>query len=316
VGLDIAGIDLVVKDIARPLAEQGGAIVEVNAGPSLLMHIKPAVGTPRPVGVAIVDHLFPNQDDGRIPVVGITGSSGKTAVAHLVTQLLGLSGKHTGLACSDGFYLDCKQIYQGDHANWKAANHILINRSIEAAVCENGGDSILKEGLAYDWCQVGVVTNVEPRRHYGRYDVSTPEQVFNIFRTQVDVVLSTGAAVLNASEPMLVEMAALCNGEVIYFSMDPDLMVINSHRSQGTRGIGSVQGKRAVLIRDQVILLVTGFDEVVLVRLDEVARADGRGMLAEVENVLAAVAASWALGIAPDVIRKGLIGSLPLLEVE
>jgi cyanophycin synthetase len=316
VGLDIAGIDLVVKDISQPLAEQGGAIVEVNAGPSLLMHIKPAVGTPRPVGAAIVDHLFPDQDDGRIPVIGITGSSGKTAVAHLVTQLLGLSGKHTGLACSDGFYLDYKQICKGDHANWKSANHILINRSIEAAVCENGGDSILEEGLAYDWCQVGVVTNVEPPRHYGRYDICTQEQVFNIFRTQVDVVLPTGAAVLNAREPMLVEMAALCNGEVIYFSTDPDLMVIDTHRSQGTRGIGSVQGRRAVLIRDQVILLATGFDEVMLVRLDEVVRSDGRGMLTEVENVLAAVAASWALGIAPDIIRRGLIESLPLLEVE
>jgi cyanophycin synthetase len=315
VGLDIAGIDLVVKDISRPLAEQGGAIVEVNAGPGLLMHIKPAVGTPRPVGAAIVDHLFPNQDDGRIPIVGVTGSFGKTTVAHLVTQMLGLSGKHTGLACSDGFYLDRKQVYKGDHANWKAANHILINRSIDAAVFENSGDSILEEGLAYDWCQVGVVTNVEPCRHYGRCDIQTPEQVFNIFRTQVDVVLATGAAVLNAREPMLVEMAALCNGEIIYFSTDPDLIVIERHRSQGTRGIGTVQGKRAVLVRDGAILLATGFDEVGLVTLDEVAWIDGRGTIGEIENVLAAVAACWALGIVPAVIRKGIIESLPLLKV-
>jgi cyanophycin synthetase len=261
-----------------------------------------------------VDHLFPNRDDSRIPVVGITGSSGKTAVAHLVTRLLDLAGKHTGLACSDGFYLDRKQIYKGDHANWKAANHILINRSIEAAVCENGGDSILKEGLAYDWCQVGVVTNVEPHRHYGRDDIRTPEQVFTIFRTQVDVVLPTGAAVLNAREPLLVEMAALCNGEIIYFSTDPDIDVIKTHRSQGTRGIGSVQGKRAVLIRDRAILLVTGFDEMALAKLDEIGWIDGRGRAMEVENILAAVAASWALGLAPAMIREGI--SLPLLEVE
>ena len=315
IGLDIAGIDLVVKDISRPLTEQGGAIVEVNAGPGLLMHIKPAVGTPRPVGAAIVDHLFPNQEDGRIPVVGISGSFGKTAVAHLVAQLLDMSGKHTGLACSDGFYLDSKRIYKGDHANWKAANHILINRSIEAAIFENGGDSILREGLAYDWCQVGVITNVEPSRHYGRYDIGTPEQVFNIFRTQVDVVLPTGAAVLNAKEPMLVEMAALCNGEVIYFSTDPDLAAIRTHRAHGTRGIGSIQGKRAVLIRDEVILLVTGFEESEFARLDEIASINGKGTIAEVENVLAAVAASWALGIPPAVIRKG-IESLPLLKAE
>src|SRR6185312_10210676 len=118
VGLDIAGIDLVVKDISRPLSEQRGAIVEVNAGPSLLMHIKPAVGTPRPVGDAIIDHLFPNHDNGRIPIIGITGSHGKTIVSHIVAYLLAASGKHAGLACSDGFYLDGRQVYKGDHATW------------------------------------------------------------------------------------------------------------------------------------------------------------------------------------------------------
>ena len=160
-------IDLVATDISRPLAEQGGAIVEVNAGPGLLMHIKPAVGTPRPVGEAIVDHLFPGDDDGRIPVVGITGSYGKTIVARLVAQLLTLSGKHTGLACSDGFYLDQRQVQKGDHAKWEPANRILMNRSVEAAVFENGCDTMLSEGLAYDRCQVGVVTNVEVSRHWG-----------------------------------------------------------------------------------------------------------------------------------------------------
>ncbi|TEW51982.1 cyanophycin synthetase, partial [Escherichia coli] len=108
VGLDIAGVDLVADDISRPLDEQRGAIVEVNAGPGLLMHIRPAQGEPRPVGRAIVDHLFSDkdgaQDDGRIPIVGITGTNGKTVVAKLVAQMLQLSGKHTGLGCSDGLY--------------------------------------------------------------------------------------------------------------------------------------------------------------------------------------------------------------------
>ncbi|HEV7928894.1 MAG TPA: cyanophycin synthetase, partial [Nitrosospira sp.] len=203
IGLDIAGIDLVARDISRPLAEQGGAIVEVNAGPSLLMHIKPAVGAPRPVGEAIVDHLFPNNDDGRIPVVGITGSLGKTTVAHIVAHLLVLSGRHTGLACSDGFYLDQRQVFSGDHAKWKAANNMLTNRSVEAAVLENGGESILCEGLAYDGCEIGIVTNVELERHYGKHDIQTPRQVFDVLRTQVDVVVPTGAAVLNARESML-----------------------------------------------------------------------------------------------------------------
>jgi cyanophycin synthetase len=125
------------------------------------MHLKPAIGQPRPVGRAIVDELFPNGDDGRIPVVGVTGSFGKTTVARLIARMLCLSGKHTGLACSDGLFVDRRCIDQGDSANWGSAHRILMNRSVEAAVFENGSDSILSEGLAYDRCQVGVITNVE-----------------------------------------------------------------------------------------------------------------------------------------------------------
>jgi cyanophycin synthetase len=306
IGLDIAGIDLVARDISRPLADQGGAIVEVNAGPSLLMHIKPAVGTPRPVGAAVVEHLFPNGDDGRIPLVGVTGSRGKTKVAHIVAHLLALSGKHTGLACSDGFYLDHRKVFSGDHAKWKSASNLLTNRSIEAAVVENGGDSILCEGLAYDGCQVGVVTNVELERHFGKYDIQTPEQVFDVLRTQVDVVLPAGAAVLNAEEPMLVEMAGLCNGEVIYFSGDAESRVIREHRKHGTSGLGSARGKRAVIVRDGAILLINGASEFPLAMLTEIALPDGEEEITEVENILAAVTAAWALGLTPDLISDGI----------
>ena len=315
VGLDIAGIDLVAKDISRPLAEQGGAIVEVNAGPSLLMHIKPAVGTPRPVGKAIVDHLFPNNDDGRIPIVGITGSYGKTTVALLVARLLASAGKHTGLACSDGFYLGQTQVYKGDHAKWKSAHRILMNRAIEAAVFENGSDTILGEGLAYDWCQVGVITNVELNRHYGRYDIETPKQVFDVLRTQVDVVMATGAAVLNARETMLVEMASLCIGEIIYFSLDSELLAVKEHRRHGTKGIGSKRGKRVVMVRDGEILLVNGANELPLAKLTDIPFTDGGKAIPAVENILAAVAAAWALRITPAIIRT-VIETSPLLRVE
>lgn len=303
VGLDIAGIDLVAEDISRPLTEQGGAIVEVNAGPGLLMHIKPAVGTPRLVGKAIVDHLFPNHDDGRIPIVGITGSYGKTTVAHLIAQLLARSGKHTGLTCSDGFYLDLRQVHKGDHAKWESANRILMNRSVEAAVFENGSDAILNEGLAYDRCQVGVITNVELARHSGCNDTETRKQVFNVLRTQVDLVLPTGAAVLNAKETMLVEMAALCDGEVIYFSLAPELPAISEHRARGGR---------AVIVREGEILLVTGLSELPLAKLADIPLTNDGLKIPEVENILAAVGIAWALGIAPALIRTGIESSLAL----
>lgn len=318
IGLDIAGIDLVTSDISRPLNEQDGAIVEVNAGPSLLMHIKPAVGTPRPVGKAIVNHLFPNQENGRIPIVGISGSYGKTSVAYLVARLLVLSGKQTGLACSNGLYLDYRQIDKNNSANWAAANRTLLNPTVEAAVFENGFDTLMNEGLAYDSCQVGVITNIDPACHFGRHGIETRKQVYTVLRSQVDVVTPTaaaiddvekdvklpiGAAVLNAKDDMSVEMAELCHGEVIFFSSEADLPVIAQHRANGT---GPTQGKRAVIIRNEKIVLASGTDELLLLNLRGISVESRAKSTQAIENILAAVAAAWALGIEPDLIRVGI----------
>lgn len=297
VGLDICGVDLVCEDISRPLDEQRGAIVEVNAGPGLLMHLKPANGQPRPVGRAIVDELFPDGDDGRIPVVGISGSLGKTTVARLLASIVGLSGRNTGLACSSGLFVGRRCIDAGDSANWGSANRILMNRTVETAIVENGCDSILTEGLAYDRCQIGIVTNVEAERHFGRHDLSTAEQVFTVFRTQVDVVLPGGAAVLNASQPMLVEMAQLCDGEVIFFAADGDLPAIVDHRGRGGR---------AVFVRDGEVVLGSRANETVITSLRAIPFTDGGRIAAQVDNALAAAAAAWALGIGPEIVRTAL----------
>ena len=297
VGLDIAGVDLVCEDISQPLDGQRGGIVEVNAGPGLLMHLKPETGQPRPVGRAIVDELFPNGDDGRIPVVGVTGSFGKTTVARLIASLLTLSGRHTGLASSDGLFVHRRCIANGDNANWGGAHRLLMNRAVEAAVFENGTDSILSEGLAYDRCQVGVITNVEAARHFGRYHVETPEQVFTVLRTQVDLVLPTGAAVLNASQPMLVEIAPLCDGEVIFFGLDAALPTLVEHLAQG---------KRAVFVRNERIVLANGANETEIASLKGIPLTNGGRTDYQIENVLAASGAAWALGIGPEIIRTGL----------
>lgn len=300
VGLDIAGIDLVATDISRPLSAQGGAIVEVNAGPGLLMHIKPAVGTARPVGESIMDHLFPEEQENRIPVIGVSGGDGRTTVAHLVARLLTASGKYTGLACRSGLYLDHQQVRKDDCATREAASQLLVNRSVSAAVIENDSNVILNEGLAYDRCQIGIITSAHAADHYcqNAFDrIDTPEQVFRILRTQVDVVLPDGAAVLNAREPMLVDMAPLCDGEVIYFSSDPDLPAVISH---------CAQGHRAVVLRDRGILLATGRNETMLARLDDLFPS-GNPSVPSVEQTMAAIAAAWALRIAPEHIRHELV---------
>ena len=297
VGLDICGVDLVCEDISRPLDEQRGAIVEVNAGPGLLMHLKPANGQPRPVGRAIVDELFPDGDDGRIPVVGISGSRGKTTVARLLASIVGLSGRNTGLACSSGLFVGRRCIDAGDSANWGSANRILMNRTVETAIVENGCDSIITEGLAYDRCQVGILTNVEAERHFGRHDLSTAEQLFNVFRTQVDVVLPGGAAVLDASQPMLVDMAALCDGEVIFFATDAALPAVVEHRARGGR---------AVFVRAGEVVLGSSEQETAITSLRAIPLTDGGRIASQVDNVLAAAAAAWALGIGSEIIRTAL----------
>lgn len=297
VGLDIAGVDLVAEDISKPLEEQRGAIVEVNAGPGLLMHLRPADGTPRPVGRAIVDHLFPENDDGRIPVVGITGTNGKTVVARLVARLLSLSGRQTGLACSEGLYVGPQHVQTGDCANWESARRLLMNRRTEAAVIENDSAVILGQGLAYDRCQVGVVTNIGQGDHLGDFDIQDTERLANVFRTQVDVVLPTGTAVLNARDPLVAEMAPLCDGEVLYFSPDANLAVLRAHLELG---------HRAVFVRDGNVVLATGRDETLLARVADIPLTHGGRVGFQIENVLAAAGTAWALGIPESIIRAGI----------
>jgi len=301
VGLDIAGIDLVAEDISQPLNKQRGAIVEVNAGPGLLMHLKPGEGAPRPVGKAIVDSLFVEGATGRIPVVGITGTQGASLVAQIVASLVHISGKHVGLACSDGLYLGKRQIVKGDSATWAAAQKLLINRMVETAVIENSITTILAEGLGYDRCQVGVVTNIDPEKHFGNYYLETPEQVYNVLRTQVDVVLGDGVAVLNAEDPLAVQMAELCDGEVILFAQDAKLAVVEAHLQQGGR---------AVVLSNGRLALVYAGHEVLLTKLTALpflkAAGDDIQKNQQVIALLAAVGAAWALGISSELINAGI----------
>jgi len=297
VGLDVAGVDLVAEDISRPLGEQRGAIVEVNAGPGLLMHLKPADGEPRPVGRAIVDHLFPAGDDGRIPVVGIAGTNGKTVVARLVARLLALSGRRTGLACSEGLYVGQRLVQGGDRADWASGRRLLMNRDVEAAVIENDSAVILGQGLAYDRCQVGVVTNIDEGDHLGDFDIQDADRLVNVVRTQVDVVLPGGVAVLNARDPRVAGMASLCDGDVLFFGTDPALPAIAEHLAQG---------KRAVFLRDDQIVLAEGANETALADMRAVPLTHGGRVGFQVENVLAAVGTAWALGIAAPIIRAGI----------
>ncbi len=309
VGLDIAGIDVVAQDISRPLHSQGGAIVEVNAGPGLLMHLKPAQGAPRPVGRAICDHLFARhvetpdhrvqESDGRIPIIGIAGQLGTQHIARLVAWLLHLSGYYTGLACRDGLFLDQRRVESADSTNWEAGQRLLINRAVQAAVFENGADTILRTGLAYDRCQVGVVTDLGGAAGLAEFDVFDDNQMFKVIRSQVDVVLPDGAAVLNADDAGVVELQRLCDGEVIFYGSDPDAAAIVAHR---------VSNGRAVYVRQNQVVLATGGAEFPLPGLHKLSawcKRHAKSGISE-SSLLAAVATAWALDIPLNLIGAGI----------
>jgi len=298
VGLDIAGIDLVTPDVSRPLQEVHGAVVEVNAGPGLLMHLKPVVGKPRPVGQAIVDQLFEPSDSGRIPIVGVMGSHQTTELSKIIAWLFELSGKHTGLACADGLYLDQRRVVSKDARSFELGQRLLINRVLDAAVFESAGMQLMDEGLAYDRCLVGVVTGVPEPVGLEVHDIRTPEQMRSVMRNQVDVVLPEGVAVLNACDEVTVSFEELSDGDVFFYSHEDNNPVIAAAREKS---------QRVVFYRDHQIFFAHGAKEVSMLRTD----AEPIQLLMQqggisLSTLCAAVAVAQALDISTDLIRAGL----------
>jgi cyanophycin synthetase len=297
VGLDIAGVDVIVEDISRPLNEQGGAVVEVNAGPGLRMHLQPSEGKSRPVGEAIVDLLYPDNQTGRIPLVAVTGVNGKTTTTRLITHILSLTGRTVGMTCTDGIYISGRRIDSGDCSGPQSARSVLLHPGVEAAVLETARGGILREGLGFDRCDVAVVTNIGEGDHLGLADIDSLEKLAKVKRCIVDVVSPTGAAVLNAEDPLVAEMAPKCPGSVVFFAKQGDHQLLTQRRADGGR---------VAFVRDNSVVLADAGNEFSLISLDKVPLTHGGKVTFQVENVLAATAACWALGIPAEFIRAGL----------
>jgi len=302
VGLDIAGVDLVALDISQPLHAQGGAIVEVNAGPGLLMHLKPAVGQPQPVGDAIVEHLFGPEAHSRIPVIGLTGGPEASAVAVLVAGMLQIAGLDTGLACARGSFLQMQQLDTAPSADWAAGQRMLMNRSVAAAVLENSPRSILDQGLAYDRCQVGVVTSVPHPTNLEDQHILDREQMRTVLRTQVDVVLDSGCAVLNADDPLCADMAPLSDGDVVLYSQHAGSAALAEHQRAG---------KRSVQLQGDQIVLCTGEQITPLIEQQHPALARLQTWGVGLPEVLAALATAVALDLPAPIMRAGLKNAGP-----
>jgi cyanophycin synthetase len=298
VGLDIAGVDVVTADIGRPLDGRSGAVIEVNAGPGLRMHLEPTIGTPRNVGAAIVDTLFAPGDDGRIPVAAVTGTNGKTTVVRLISHLAAAGGATVGTTCTEGVWIGDRMIDAGDCSGPQSARRVLANPAVTTAVLETARGGILREGCGFDRCDVAVVTNIGTGDHLGIGAVDTPERLAWVKGAIVCAVKrGTGSAVLNAADPLVVEMRQWCKGQVVYFAIDPSTPVLVEHLATG--GL-------AATVRDGWIVLCDGPRETRLAHLDRVPLVH-RGLVPfQVENVLAAAAAAWRLGVPLEIVRLGL----------
>lgn len=284
IGLDIAGIDLVTEDISKPLGPQRGAIVEVNAGPALHMHLKPATGQKRPVGEAIVDHLFPGDVTGRIPIVCVTGGTATTRIAHMITSLLQANGSRVGLGCALGSFVQGRPTARGPGGDAASARALLMNPLIDTAVFESALLSIVREGLAMDRCDVAVVTRLPGAEDVGQRFIETDADVAAIARCPVDIVPATGTAVLQADDPLVAAMAELCAGSVILWTATPQDAALQAHVAAGGR---------AVSLQDGQVVLRSGSSATPVF--------DATGCADEVlVAVLASSAAVWALGILPN----------------
>ncbi|SEF42429.1 cyanophycin synthetase [Nitrosomonas ureae] len=288
VGLDICGVDVICNTVMKSLEDQGGGIIEINASPGLRMHIQPSFGKGRAVGKAIIDYMFALEEDARVPVIAVTGNNGKTTTTQLIASILEQNNKRTGVACTNGVFIAGQCIDTGDCSGPKSARNILSHPDVDAAVLETARGGLLREGLGFDHCDVAVVTNIGMGDHLGMAYVNTVEELSLVKRVVVQNVKSeTGFAVLNAADPLVASMAEYCPGSVIFFAHDSHHPVLTMHRAQH---------KRVVYAENGYIVAVNDCSEY-RIPLSEIPLTKNGTIRFQIENVMAAVGAGWALGI-------------------
>jgi cyanophycin synthetase len=286
VGLDIAGIDVVCDTMLKPLEDQGGGIVEVNAAPGLRMHLDPSFGKGRAVGEAIVGMMFPDGDNARIPVVAIAGTNGKTTTSRLIGRIFEANGLRVGMTSTDGIYIEGKRIDTGDCSGPRSARNVLMHPDVDAAVFETARGGVLREGLGFDMCDVAVVTNIGIGDHLGLNYITTVDELAVVKRVIVENVAPAGTAVLNATDPIVASMANHCPGDVIFFARDRNHHVLATHRAQG---------KRVVYVERDALIFGEGRKKH-RIPLANVPLTRNGTIGFQVENAMAAAATGWALG--------------------
>jgi cyanophycin synthetase len=296
IGLDIAGIDVVTADITKPLRDVGGVIVEVNAAPGFRMHVCPSVGLARNVAAPVLNMLFPNGGTGRIPIVAITGTNGKTTTTRLIAHIYRQTGRVVGYTTTDGIYIDDHLVEKGDTTGPQSAQVILKDPTVEVAVLETARGGILRSGLAFDKCDVGVILNVAAD-HLGIGDIDTLDQLAHLKSVVAETVSINGYAVLNADDPLVAAMAERVKGQIAYFAMNPANELVKNHTSKGGLAAVYENGYLSILKGDWTLRIEQA------VNLPVTMQGRAPFMIA---NALAASLAAFAQGVPIEAIRAAL----------
>ncbi|GAA4374972.1 cyanophycin synthetase [Hymenobacter koreensis] len=301
IGLDICGIDVLTTDIAIPLNEARGAVIEVNAAPGFRMHISPADGLPRNVAAPVVDMLFPDNCPARIPIFAVTGTNGKTTTTGLLAHIVAAKGYKVGNTSTNGIYIQGKQLEAGDCTGMVSAEFVLKDPTVNFAVLEVARGGLLRSGLGFHSCDVAVVTNVAAD-HLGLRDIHTVEEMAQVKGVLPRTVRKSGWAVLNADNDLTYEMRHTVDCRVALFSMDENSPRIQEHVEQG--GVAAVYEDGYVTI----------FKNSYKLRIDRAAEMPvtfgGRARF-NIENVLAAALACYCYGFDKDDIKTALRTYVP-----
>lgn len=304
IGLDVCGIDVMAPNLSQPLRETGGAVLEVNAAPGFRMHIEPTHGQPRNVAKPVVDMLFPNKSNGRIPIIAITGTNGKTTTTRLMAHIVKSAGFVTGFTSTDGIYINGEQVLKADCSGPSSAEVILRDSAVEFAVLETARGGILRSGLGFDQCDCAIVTNVA-EDHLGLGGINTLEKLARVKSVVPETVSANGFAVLNADDDLVYAMRENVKCKVALFSLDEASPRIEEHCAAG--------GLAAVYDNGYLLLRIGNH----YIPIEEAANIpitfSGRATF-NVANALAAALAAYATRIKLGVIREALRTFVPSYE--
>ncbi len=296
IGMDCMGIDIVANSLDQPLSRNSSGIVEVNAAPGFRMHLEPSEGKARNVAKPFIEMLFPSDVNFDVPIVAVTGTNGKTTTAKLIAHALKYSGKLVGFAGTTGVEIDGVEIVSGDYSGPGGAAIVLREPTVDHAVLEVARGGIIRRGLGFDSCSVGILLNVD-EDHIGLDGVEDIEELSLVKSTVIEVVGDQGVSVLNADDPIIIGLKERAGGQLIFFSMHPSNETITQHLRSG--------GAAVVLQGGDVVIHSSIPSVHVLSVLDAPITLGGVAMF-NISNVLAAVAALHGLGIPVDMIRKGI----------